>query len=197
MVVPPKSTGQPAAPGHVTACGMGVLVTLTRFPTVTLLPELRTAKLLAAPRSASAGDARPMAKRTARIKEREQRHNVSSNRIATSSLIFHLSSLYLGLSKLTNTAATSFSNGAVQWLAVRKTVGEMSVPEHSGKMPPGPFTMNAPLLLKTFCLSTNPKTIARTGRGATSSVTAATASVAAVMLHRYDRRSANRVKHES
>ena len=46
---------------------------------------------------------------------------------------------------------------AVQWLAVRKTVGEMSVPEQIGKMlPSGDFTMNAPELLNALCVSANP-----------------------------------------
>jgi hypothetical protein len=66
------------------------------------------------------------------------------------------------LSKLTKalkpSGARSFSKKTVQWLAVKKTVGEISVPEHIGKTLPvvGDLTMNAPLLLKTLFVSTKP-----------------------------------------
>jgi hypothetical protein len=47
---------------------------------------------------------------------------------------------------------------AVQWLAVRKTLGVIIVPEQIGKICPveGDLTMNAPALLNVLLESTNP-----------------------------------------
>src|ERR1041385_8212612 len=56
-VFPPIRIKQPAAYGQVTAPETGMLVTLSRFWSVTLPAELRTTKLLAEPKSANSGAA--------------------------------------------------------------------------------------------------------------------------------------------
>src|SRR4029079_192721 len=71
----------------------------------------------------------------------------------------------IGLSKLTNavkpSGARSCSKNTVQWLAVRNTVGEMSVPEQIGKIrPSGALTMNAPVLLNGPVGATKPYVMA-------------------------------------
>src|SRR5215813_1144448 len=74
--------------------------------------------------------------------------------------------------------ARSFSKKTVQWLAVKKTFGEISVPEQIGKILPvvGDLTMNAPELLKKLLVSTKPETMAFTRDGVMNVTVAARAS---------------------